>query len=56
MYKIIPNDKVLSEFVSGAELYVADITTLRLMSCSELTLQAIKSFINKADTVFILHE
>ena len=53
MYELIDNDKALNEFISGAELYVVDVPTLRTLKCDEMTLQAVKSFVNNPDAVFI---
>lgn len=52
MYKQIENAAVLIELNSGAQLYVVDIATKRVMACSDLTMGAILSFIDNTEIMF----
>lgn len=52
MYKQIENTAVLTELNSGAQLYVVDVATKRVMACSDLTMGAILSFIDNTEIMF----
>ena len=52
MYKQIEKENVLAELNNGSDLYCVDIPTLRVMRCAEMTLSAIKGFIDKPETMF----
>lgn len=53
MYELVEKENVLTELNNGADLYVVDIPTLRVMRCVEMTLQAVKSFIDKPEALFV---
>ena len=52
MYKLVEKDNVLTELNSGAVMYVVDIPTARVMECANMTLSAVKSFIDKPEAMF----
>lgn len=52
MYELVNKEKVIEEINKGVELWCVDIPTLRTMACSEMSLQAIKGFIVKPETMF----
>ena len=52
MYKFVEKDKVLTELNSGSLMYVVDIPTGRVMECANMTLSAVKSFIEKPEAMF----
>jgi len=52
MYELIEKDNVLNELNSGAVMYVVDIPTQRVMECANMTLSAVKSFIDKPEAMF----
>lgn len=52
MYEQVEKDNVLTELNSGSAMYVVDIPTLRVMVCAEMTLSAVKSFIDKPEAMF----
>ena len=52
MYKQIEKDDVLKELNNGAVMYVVDIPTQRVMECANMTLSAVKSFIDKPEAMF----
>lgn len=51
-YELIEKENVLTEFTGGAVMYVVDIPTARVMECANMTLQAVKSFIDKPESMF----
>ena len=53
MYELVEKENVLTELNNGTDLYVVDIPTLRVMRCVEMTLQAVKSFIDKPEATFL---
>lgn len=52
MYELIAKDDVLTTLNSGALMYVVDIPTQRVMECANMTLSAVKSFIEKPEAMF----
>lgn len=52
MYEQVKSENVLTELNSGAAMYVVDIPTLRVMVCADMTLSAVKSFIDKPEAMF----
>lgn len=52
VYEQVARELVLSEMNSGAVMYVVDIPTYRVMECANLTLAAVKSFIDKPEAMF----
>jgi len=52
MYELVEKDNVLKELNSGALMYVVDIPTARVMECANMTLSAVKSFIDKPEAMF----
>lgn len=52
MYEQVAKENVLTELNSGAEMYVVDIPTLRIMVCGAMTLSAVKTFIDKPEAMF----
>ena len=51
-YQLIEKENVLTEFTSGAVMYVVDIPTNRVIECAYITLSAVKSFIDKPEAMF----
>ena len=52
MYEQVEKANVLAEINEGADMYVVDIPTQRVMSCKEILIGAIVTFINKPETMF----
>ena len=52
MYKLVSKENVLEEINNGSDLYCVDIPTERVMVCTDMRLSAIKSFIDKPETMF----
>lgn len=52
MYELVEKEDVITELNAGAKLYVVDIPTFRVMECQYMTLQAVKSFIDKPSSMF----
>lgn len=52
MYEQVEKSNVLTELDTGLPMYVVDIPTQRVMECATMTLQAVKSFINKPEAMF----
>lgn len=52
MYKQIEKETVLTELNNGSDLYCVDIPTLRVMKCADMTLSAVKGFIDRPETMF----
>ena len=52
MYELVEKDNVLKELNDGYVMYVVDFPTLRVMECANMTLSAVKSFIDKAEAMF----
>lgn len=52
MYELIKKDNVLVELNAGSVMYAVDIPTQRVMSCADMTLSAVKSFIDKPEAMF----
>ena len=52
MYEQVDKDNVLIELNTGSLMYVVDIPTMRVMECANMTLAAVKSFINKPEAMF----
>ena len=53
MYELVEKVNVLTELNKASLMYVVDIPTLRIMECANMTLSAIKSFIEKDEAMFI---
>lgn len=59
MYELVLKENVLTELNSGSPMYVVDIPTARVMECANMTLSAVKSFIDKPEAMFfkeVAHE
>lgn len=52
MYDLIKKEDVLKELNNGALMHVVDIPTQRVMECANMTLSAVKSFIDKPEAMF----
>lgn len=52
MYEQIEKADVLTELNSGSEMYAVDSPTQRVMNCADMTLAAVKSFIDKPGAMF----
>ena len=52
MYGQIDKESVLTELNNGSELCCVDFRTLRVMRCGDLTLNAVKSFIDNKNVLF----
>lgn len=52
MYKQIEKTEVLDELSNGGNLYCVDIPTGRVMECANMTLSAVKGFIDKPEAMF----
>lgn len=52
MYKLVEKENVLAELNGGSVMYVVDIPTYRVMECANMTLSAVKSFIDKPEVMF----
>lgn len=53
-YVQIESKDVLSKIVDGATVYCVDVASKRCMTCSTMTLEAIKSFVNNLETTFLI--
>lgn len=52
MYELVNKELVIEEINRGAEMWCVDIPTQRVMACSDMSLQAIRSFITKPEAMF----
>lgn len=52
MYELVEKENVLAELNGGSVMYVVDIPTYRVMGCANMTLSAVKSFIDKPEAMF----
>ena len=52
MYEQIKKEDVLEVLNKGSEVYCVDIPTARVMECTNMTLSAVKSFIDKPEAMF----
>jgi len=52
MYEQVEKANVLIELNNGSVMYAVDFPTQRVMECANMTLSAVKSFIDKPETVF----
>ena len=52
MYVQIKKEDVLEVLNNGSEVYCVDIPTARVMECTNMTLSAVKSFIDKPEAMF----
>jgi len=52
MYEQVEKANVLTELNNGSVMYAVDFPTQRVMECANMTLSAVKSFIDKPETVF----
>lgn len=53
-YAQIENKDVLSKIIDGATVYCVDISSGRCMTCSTMTLEAIKSFVSNPEITFLI--
>ena len=51
-YTQIKKEDVLKELNNGSVMYCVDIPTQRVMECANMTLSAVKSFIEKSEAMF----
>ena len=52
MYEKVEKDNVLTELVNGADMYIVDIPTRRIMQCSEMKMDAIQTFKKNSESMF----
>lgn len=52
MYEQVAKENVLLELNNSSDLYCVDIPTLRVIKCAEMTLSAVKGFIDKTEAMF----
>ena len=52
MYELVEKENVLTELNKASVMYVVDFSTLRVMECANMTLSAVKSFIEKDEAMF----
>lgn len=52
MYEQVEKANVLAELNNGSVMFAVDFPTQRVMECANMTLSAVKSFIDKPETVF----
>ena len=52
MYEQVEKENVLTELNNASDLYCVDIPTYRVMLCAEMTMSAVKGFIDKAEAMF----
>ena len=52
MYELVEKENVLAELNGGSLMYVVDIPTQRVMECANMTLSAVKSFMDKPEAMF----
>lgn len=52
MYEKVEKENVLEEMNNGAEMYVVDIPTLRVLRCEEMLMSAVRSFMDKEEAMF----
>lgn len=52
MYELVSKENVLEVLNNGSEVYCVDIPTGRVMECANMTLSAVKSFIDKPEAMF----
>ena len=52
MYVQVEKSNVLTELNNGSDLYCVDFRTLRVMRCADMTVSAVKSFLDNDDTLF----
>ena len=52
MYDLVEKENVLTELNKASVMYVVDFATLRVMECANMTLSAVKSFIEKPEALF----
>lgn len=52
MYELVEKENVLTELNKATVMYVVDFATLRVMECANMTLSAVKSFIEKPEALF----
>jgi len=51
-YTELKKDYVIETLAKGAVVIVCDFSTMRMLDCTEMTVNAILAFIEKAETVF----
>lgn len=52
MYKNVEKSSVLEEMNTGAEMYLVDFSTRRVLDCGEMLISAVRSFIDKDEAMF----
>ena len=52
MYTSVEKENVITELNNGSVMYMVDIPTQRVAKCADMTLSAIKSFIDKPEAMF----
>ena len=52
MYELVKKENVLTDLNKASVMYVVDFATLRVMECANMTLSAVKSFIEKPEAMF----
>ena len=52
MYDLVEKGNVLEEMSNGSEMYVVDIPTSRVIACLDMKLSAVKSFLDKPESMF----
>lgn len=52
MYELVEKSDVLVELNNASVMYTVDIPTQRVMACADMTLSAVKSFIDKPEAMF----
>ena len=52
MYENVEKSSVLEEMNTGAEMYVVDFSTRRVLDCGEMLISAVRSFIDKDEAMF----
>lgn len=52
MYEKVEKNEVLEEMNNGAEMWVVDFSTRRVMECGEMLISAVRSFVDKDEAMF----
>ncbi len=55
-YLQIESKDVLSKIIDGVTVYCVDISSERCMPCGTMTLEAIKSFVNNPEIIFLAED
>jgi hypothetical protein len=51
-YEQLKKDYVIETLAKGNVVIVCDFSSMRMLSCGEMTVNTIRSFMDKPDTVF----